>query len=180
MHILHDNEHATPVDDEARRAFGAWCENMAKNLLARLERTAGARVMMCGDVGEQARGVCDACEKGSDDTQRTTRAMMSEVIHMAMQAASEMCDAARDGVTLPCPVCDDATCVTCKAIVRLTGEQTKKVGGGSALSHARDSHGVCDTPDAKTHTHTSDASSRTHTNTHTDDATHCKHDTCDG
>jgi hypothetical protein len=54
--------------------------------------------------------------------------------------------------------------------------ETKNAGCASALSHARDTRvgegvqtcndGVC--------------SSETHTTTHTDDATTCEHDTCDG
>ena len=64
------------------------------------------------------------------------------------------------------------------------GKQLKKVGWGSALSHACDPHGVCNAnmrdqvgsvdPNTQGDTH------ETHTHTHTDDASTCKHDGCDG
>ena len=113
------------------------------------------------------------------------------------------CDAQRGGNRKGgCDVCDEVMAQLAKGVCVTSGQgdASKKVGGGShdargtsavqcegkkvgrasALSHARDSHEVCDTPDTQTHTHTSDASSRTHTHTHTDDASACKHDTCDG
>lgn len=112
MRVLHDNEQATPCDREAREAFDAMVQQLARQMMVLAERVAASRgVMMCGDVGEQARGVCDASEQVSE---------------------------------------------------------TKKAGGGSALSHACDSQRVCDT---RADTHDTPASSETHTTTHTDDAT---------
>ena len=86
---------------------------------------------------------------------------------------------------------DECECDQCKRVrvqiieaiaegQRHLDEATKKVGMGSALSHACDSQGVCDTPAGQDARRLPANTSETHTNTHTDDATHCKHDTCDG